>query len=150
MNNFFNKIVLNNFSLTIFASPFDRVICRWQSWVVTMLFGLSCVMNHVTQLSWNWLPHSGAVGVKTGKTSILPGFSKIECGGGSGGAPHLPSPGARAMLAAPLKTMLLLQKKLSPKGHSLIFMLINIFKVVSPCAVFGLCTCCCVSGGIPC
>ena len=32
---------------------------------------------------------SGAVGGKTGKTSVLPGFSKIERGGGSGGgAPH--------------------------------------------------------------
>jgi hypothetical protein len=32
---------------------------------------------------------SGAVGGKTGKTSVLPRFSKIERGGGSGGgAPH--------------------------------------------------------------
>ena len=31
---------------------------------------------------------SGAVGGKTGKTSVLPGFSKIERGGGSDGAPH--------------------------------------------------------------
>ena len=31
---------------------------------------------------------SGAVGGKTGKTSVFRGFSKIECGGGSGGAPH--------------------------------------------------------------
>ena len=30
----------------------------------------------------------GAVGGKTGKTSVLPGFSKIERGGSSGGAPH--------------------------------------------------------------
>jgi hypothetical protein len=28
---------------------------------------------------------SGAVGGKTGKTSVLPRFSKIESGGGSGG-----------------------------------------------------------------
>ena len=28
----------------------------------------------------------GTIGGKTGKTSVLPGFSKIECG--SGGAPH--------------------------------------------------------------
>jgi hypothetical protein len=35
------------------------------------------------------LHHSGAVGGKTGKTSVLPRFSKIERGGGSGGgAPH--------------------------------------------------------------
>ena len=32
--------------------------------------------------------HSGAVGGKTSKTSVLPGFSKIERGGSSGGAPH--------------------------------------------------------------
>ena len=34
---------------------------------------------------------SGSVGgktAKTGKTSVLPGFSKIECGGGSDGTPH--------------------------------------------------------------
>ena len=31
---------------------------------------------------------SGTIGGKTGKTSVLPGFSKIERGGGSGGAPH--------------------------------------------------------------
>jgi hypothetical protein len=31
-------------------------------------------------------PSSGAVGGKTGKTSVLPRFSKIERGGGSGGA----------------------------------------------------------------
>ena len=31
---------------------------------------------------------SGAVGCKTGKTSVLPGFSKIERGGGSSGAPQ--------------------------------------------------------------
>ena len=40
---------------------------------------------------------SGAVGGKTGKTSVLPGFSKIERGGGSGGVPQcyggLTSPG---------------------------------------------------------
>ena len=29
---------------------------------------------------------NGAVWGKTGKTSVLPGFSKIEHGGGSGGA----------------------------------------------------------------
>ena len=31
---------------------------------------------------------TGAVGGKTGKTSVLPGFSKIESGGGISGAPH--------------------------------------------------------------
>ena len=31
---------------------------------------------------------SGAVGGKTSKTAILPGFSKIERGGGSGDVPH--------------------------------------------------------------
>ena len=31
---------------------------------------------------------SGAVGGKTGKTLVLPGFSKIERGGGSGGMPQ--------------------------------------------------------------
>ena len=31
---------------------------------------------------------SGALGGKTGKTSVLPGFSKIKCGSGSGGALH--------------------------------------------------------------
>ena len=31
---------------------------------------------------------NGAVWGKTGKTSVLPGFSKIEHGGGSGGVPH--------------------------------------------------------------
>ena len=31
---------------------------------------------------------SVAVGGKTGKTSVLPGFSKIEHGGSIGGAPH--------------------------------------------------------------
>ena len=31
---------------------------------------------------------SGAVGGKTGKTLVLPEFSKIERGGGSSGAPH--------------------------------------------------------------
>ena len=29
---------------------------------------------------------SGAIGGRTGKTSVLPGFSKIECGGSNGGA----------------------------------------------------------------
>ena len=32
--------------------------------------------------------NSGAVGGKTGKTSVLPGFRKIECGGGSGDTLH--------------------------------------------------------------
>ena len=31
---------------------------------------------------------SSAIGGKTGKTSRLPRFSKIECGGGSGGTLH--------------------------------------------------------------
>ena len=31
---------------------------------------------------------NGAVFGKTGKTSVLSGFSKIERGGGSGGVPH--------------------------------------------------------------
>ena len=44
---------------------------------------------------------SSAVGGKTGKTSVLPGFSNIGSGRGSGSKPHctvmvvLPSPGAR-------------------------------------------------------
>ena len=29
----------------------------------------------------------GAIGGKTGKTAVLPGFCKIERGGGSGGVP---------------------------------------------------------------
>jgi hypothetical protein len=33
----------------------------------------------------NLYKSSGAVGGKTGKTSVLPRFSKIESGGGSGG-----------------------------------------------------------------
>ena len=40
------------------------------------------------RLDTQLVPSSGAVGSKTGKTSVLPGFSKIERGGGSGGAPH--------------------------------------------------------------
>ena len=33
--------------------------------------------------------YSGAVGGKTGKTLVLPGFSKIECCGGSSDAPQI-------------------------------------------------------------
>ena len=32
--------------------------------------------------------NSGAVGGKTGKTLVLPGFSKIERGGGNSSVPH--------------------------------------------------------------
>ena len=32
------------------------------------------------------IPGRGAIGGKTGKTMVLPGFCKIECDGGSGGA----------------------------------------------------------------
>ena len=40
--------------------------------------------------TWNlsFTKSSGAVGGKTGKTLILPGFSKIECGGDINGAPY--------------------------------------------------------------
>ena len=32
----------------------------------------------------NWKLYRGATGAKTAKTDVLPGFCKIECGGGSG------------------------------------------------------------------
>ena len=39
------------------------------------------------QVALNLSEDRGAIGGKTGKTVVLPGFCKIEHGGGSGGAP---------------------------------------------------------------
>jgi hypothetical protein len=56
---------------------------------------------------------SGAVRGKTGKTSVIPRFSKLERVG-STVMVVLPSPGACAAQAAPLNIIVLIQKLLHP------------------------------------
>ena len=53
-----------------------------------LLFGGSAKLYIPSAIKTQIISVSGAVGDKTGKTLVLPGFRKIEYGSGSGGAPH--------------------------------------------------------------
>ena len=50
-----------------------------------LLFGGSAKLYIPSAIKTQMISISGAVGGKTGKTLVLPGFRKIERGGGSGG-----------------------------------------------------------------
>ena len=78
----------------------------------------------------------GAIGGKTSKTAVLPRFCKIECGGGSSGAPpcygglNLPGRACHAG-GTPVYTV-------QPKILKGMFTQIDTFKCVSPARPFSL------------
>ena len=71
------------FKLYILGISYDN-LWTFKSWPFGLISGMRQA-NHNTVWWLNWQLGSGAVGGRTDKTSVLPGFSKIDCDGGSGG-----------------------------------------------------------------
>ena len=90
---FFSLLVLFSAKLCLYTAitlqALKNIETLWPMHTLSqslLLFGGSAKLYIPSAIKTQIISISGAVGGKTGKTLVLPGFRKIEPGGGSGGA----------------------------------------------------------------